>query len=1108
MLLTGIKLINWHYFTNETIPVDGSALITGNNKAGKSTLIDALQVVIVSNMKKVLFNSAAFDEKTERNLKSYLRGRTGTEGKYTYLRGNEEDFSSYIVLEMTHSTTNESCLIGVVFDYYCDSGEEEHVFFIIDACSLEDDLFLQDGYPRNREQFLRHIKSRGCNFRQYRNDIEGYRNDLRQLFGGIKESFFSLFVKGISFKPITNLRKFIYSYILEERPVDVDTMRDYAERYRQMEEQILNTEAEIAALEEECREYGKVENLRRQQAVGRYMLLRGNFEQKARETEETRQQYQKTKERFRWLLGELRELEEKYKKLHAEKEKLIEKIKENEVVQKEKQLRQQIALLKEQLERLTEKRQNLLHQVKLDMRDREKISEVLRWVEAPPELTDSLMEDKQAWLMFLDVGYFPTDLGKLARSWKESMRWLIVQASEWQRQQEALQRQVKEIELAIKSLEKNRVLSSNSSVMKLKKLLEEHLLPEDDQECVPVEVFCEAIDIRDRRWQNAIEGYLSTQKFDLLVPPGYFDQALGIYESYKFTHGMENVGLVNTDKLVKEVRPPLEGSLAEEIVAQKDYIRAYADWLLGGVIKCTSENDLKLYKRAITNTCMLYQNYTARQIPKRRYEVPYIGEKAMQVQLAGKREELKRCRGELSLIKDRFKKADSVLNLNSDKDYLYQQWQKDFAECKELENLEWELVQAQQELLYLDRSELEMLEKAKKEKETEIGRCDKKIGEINTEKGQMQAKLELYEQKLQQLTVEKDNCNKEYQAYVEKLTEELKEACRDKWERESEQRSPAELARNYYVSIQGLGTKIKNQMDQVVNVRHEFNKKFNFLADVTAPDNQLYAQRLHFLKEIHLPEYSEKAGEARKKAEQALKEHFLSRLHEAIRLAHEEIDELNFALQDLKFGNYSYRFSLTPKPELREFYEMIEGSQLGTSELLFSTVFQDIYGDSFNRLFEEITSNDRQDKMQELTDYRSYLDFDIIITDEQGNKSFFSKVSRTESGGGAQIPFYVAILASFYQVYHLYRKKDTLRLVVFDEAFNRMDADNVEECMRFIRKLGFQALIVEPTGKIQLVVPYVNTNIIVMREGYHSFVERVTCKEIAQWVEEQGVKGL
>lgn len=588
------------------------------------------------------------------------------------------------------------------------------------------------------------------------------------------------------------------------------------------------------------------------------------------------------------------------------------------------------------------------------------------------------------------------------------------------------------------------------------------------------------------------------------MPPGYFDRALSIYERYKFTHGMENVGLVNTDKLVKEVKPPLAGSLAEEISADKEHIRAYANWLLGGLIKCSSETELKRHKRAITATCMVYQNYTARQIPRKRYEVPYIGAQAVKLQLAVKQEELRKCRQELTLLNEKIKKSDSVLSLNSDKHYLYQQWLTNFEQCKNLDQLEWELVQTKQELLHLDRSELELLEKAKEGKELELQQCEKEIAGLNTEKGQVQAKLELLEQQLRQLAGEKDAAYRKYLAYLDTLADELKETCEAKWERESQQRSPAELAHNYYISIQGLETKIKNNMDQVVNTRHDFNKRFDFLADVTAADNEKYAERLHFLKDIHLPEYSKKAGEARQKAEQALKEHFLSRLHEAIKLAYEEIDELNFALQDLKFGSYSYRFSLSPKPELREFYEMIEGYQLSSTELLFSTVFQELYGDSFNRLFEEITSDSRQDKLQELTDYRSYLDFDIIITDDRGNKTYFSKVSRTESGGGAQIPFYVAILASFYQVYHLYRnKEDTLRLVVFDEAFNRMDADNVEECMRFIRKLGFQVLIVEPTGKIQLVVPFVNTNIIVMREGFNSFVECVTCREIEQWVEHE-----
>ena len=42
--LTKIKLINWHYFQNETINVDGSFLLSGENASGKSTILDAIQL--------------------------------------------------------------------------------------------------------------------------------------------------------------------------------------------------------------------------------------------------------------------------------------------------------------------------------------------------------------------------------------------------------------------------------------------------------------------------------------------------------------------------------------------------------------------------------------------------------------------------------------------------------------------------------------------------------------------------------------------------------------------------------------------------------------------------------------------------------------------------------------------------------------------------------------------------------------------------------------------------------------------------------------------------------------------------------------------------------
>ncbi len=41
------------------------------------------------------------------------------------------------------------------------------------------------------------------------------------------------------------------------------------------------------------------------------------------------------------------------------------------------------------------------------------------------------------------------------------------------------------------------------------------------------------LEITDETWRNAVEGYLNTQRFYVLVEPEHFDIALGIYEKLR-----------------------------------------------------------------------------------------------------------------------------------------------------------------------------------------------------------------------------------------------------------------------------------------------------------------------------------------------------------------------------------------------------------------------------------------------------------------------------------------------------------------------------------------------------------------------------------------------
>ena len=89
--LKKILLINWLYFSKEIIEVGDVNFLTGKNGAGKSTVIDALQIVLLGETNARNFNQAA-NEKSQRTLDGYLRADMDENNPYSR-RG--KDFSMW-----------------------------------------------------------------------------------------------------------------------------------------------------------------------------------------------------------------------------------------------------------------------------------------------------------------------------------------------------------------------------------------------------------------------------------------------------------------------------------------------------------------------------------------------------------------------------------------------------------------------------------------------------------------------------------------------------------------------------------------------------------------------------------------------------------------------------------------------------------------------------------------------------------------------------------------------------------------------------------------------------------------------------------------------------
>ena len=212
-------------------------------------------------------------------------------------------------------------------------------------------------------------------------------------------------------------------------------------------------------------------------------------------------------------------------------------------------------------------------------------------------------------------------------------------------------------------------------------------------------------------------------------------------------------------------------------------------------------------------------------------------------------------------------------------------------------------------------------------------------------------------------------------------------------------------------------------------------------------------------------------------------------MKEHIENARLEFRNLNKALDSIYYGDDSYHFVITFDKRKENLYRMItsENNMEGDNNL-WTSAFESEYKDEINELFAKLMVRDDNGEkiLEEYTDYRAYLDYDIEIRKRNGSRQKFSDIYGEKSGSETQVPYYVAIAASFYQ---LYRYGNPIRLMLLDEAFDKMDDDRIQSMMDFFNQLELQVILATPPGKIEVIGEHVNTILTAIRVDKGSIVE-------------------
>ena len=647
--LEAVRLVQWYHFQDHLFPISANCLLVGDNGSGKTTVLDAVQIALVADAGEALFNRAA-NEKSRRTLYGYVRWKLGSENESRpgLVRFGRAACTSYVLLEF-HDDRDAagSFTCGVAFEANENDTEVAKLYFIVPGTGVAQvDAVTTDGNGAS-DRIVRPLRDFKHWLRQTSGrhwpDAGSYREEVRHRLGVLPESFHRLLVKALAFKPIGQVRQFVFEYLLDPRPVDTAALQSNLEHYKRLEGEAKDAERRITELEEVVAEGERIESERRTAESHRYMELRAESDQAVTQVQRLEARIQEAESLLKSLKIQAELIRSEIEHHRNEYERVIRQLEGHESYRQLREIERDLLRIEEDirngseadaearellsrqqraLEELLSERARSLRRFRPVLFERDD----LLGAEEPPDVVTKLhtLLAAEGMLAGRDLGVWERRLERAADRAREVRIILERELEEMKAEGLALQEEQR-------SLDAGRLQYPPGPAALL------HLLSVRLKGRREPKPLCELIEVPNSRWRDAVEGYLNTRRFDVIVAPEDYARALGLYERYKRAYSLpgrgeifiSGVGLVDIEKILQFGPRTAPRSLAEQVETDDSYARTYCDFVLGDVICVDDEQSLRKHKAAITDSVMVYRNHVARQTPREMYSRHYVGQAAL-----------------------------------------------------------------------------------------------------------------------------------------------------------------------------------------------------------------------------------------------------------------------------------------------------------------------------------------------------------------------------------------------------------------------------------------------------------------------------------------------
>lgn len=1075
--LTKIRLINWHYLTNETINVHDHVLLTGPNASGKSTIMDAIMYVVTAG--DTNFNMAA-NEKSKRDLRGYVKCKLGLDDK-EYLR--DGDVTGHIALEFHDEKLNSDFTVGVVIDAFGELMPVKTLFYKVDR-PIEDDWFVS-------EQGM--IYSTVV-FRKNHPDFEFYltkkeaKRAFRNAFGSINEDFFKLIPKALAFKPIADVKDFIYQNVLEEKEIDVSAIKDTIRSYKELEDTLKLIKTKINDLKEITSIHQELEKIIENKNYVEYLDTLFAREKVNYDIADLKRSIEREQQKKSAREADERQISREIDALNQRSKELYTVLSNDDTFKHIESITREIESRERNIVELEQDTTYFLKYV-ADFKDNIKN---LRKHNPNRKIFNELANMSLINLNQNEVDFTRLKINEaktLVEAYKQNdnkeLGALSIEKSE-------IIKNVNEIAIALKKLSQNKV-NYPSQLVALRDEIEEGLKRIYNYD-IPVFIFAELVEIQDPAWQDTIEVYLGNRRFNMIVEPRYYDQALQIFARIKDKHPIYGIGLVNTKK-INRFNSFEPNSLASIMTSENEDARRYINMTCGNVIMCQNELELENYNTAITNDYLLYSQYTVRSLNPN-VEKPFCGKNAYQSQQKLWEEKANLAKQKYDEVTQKIENLEEEINLFDSLDFQAILVGIDGALKLEYEKETLKGLKIQKE--HVNKSSAKDLEDDYNHILQTIKNNEEKRNSIVLEIGRISQSIINYEEKIVEQQAELVNKTNDLAKLGDTFIA-IKDRAQNEFKEFIENRSFKEAYNLFNQKYNVKDNTFDTLNEALMTKQYQYINDYDSSFSIGINDMDSYYKELNKLEKTELVKYEQKVRTAREEAELIFKEDFIAKLRANIEQAEVEIGKINETLSHIKFGNDTYEFVFPKSSEYGAFYEMVKSDMTDGTSGLFTQSFEAKYEEQIKELFDSLAVDEINSHgvINKFTDYRTYMDYDIKITNQYGESMSYSKVFKEKSGGETQVPFYVAIIASFVRIYTKNQTfgGDPIGLVMFDEVFDKMDSNRMKAMMDFITSMPLQTIIACPPQRMSLLQDYANTILIMARQGVKAQVMPIIKKD-------------